>query len=73
MLAGIPMMEGVPNAEATPMNTSTPPARILGYIRGIVTFHKVRSGEAPDIREASSSVGSIFSMAREIVIKANGA
>ena len=55
------------------MNTRMPPAKMLGYISGIVTFQSVRSGEAPDTREASSSVGSIFSIAREIVIKANGA
>lgn len=54
------------------MNTSRPPARILGAVRGRVTSIRVRSGPAPLMRAASSRVGSIFSMAREMVIKAKG-
>ena len=54
------------------MNTRRPPARMEGAIRGNVTSIRVRNGEEPETLAASSSVGSIFSIAREIVIKANG-
>ena len=43
---------------------------ILGVIIGIVTLSKVFKGEAPEILEASSKDGSIFSIALDIVIKA---
>ena len=54
------------------MNTKRPPAKMEGAIKGRVTSRTVRKGEAPDTRAASSKVGSIFSIAREIVIKAKG-
>ena len=54
------------------MKTNRPPAKILGAIKGKVTSTRVRRGEAPETRAASSSVGSIFSIAREMVIKAKG-
>ena len=72
MLPGMPTIAGIPKAEPAPMKTKRPPARILGAMSGSVTSHRTRSGEAPETREASSSVGSIFSMAREMVIKAKG-
>ena len=65
-------MAGIPKQEPAAINTNTPPAKILGAIKGKVTSRNVLSGEAPEIRAASSNVGSIFSIAREIVIKANG-
>ena len=37
---------------------------------GRVTVNSVFSGDAPDTRLASSRVGSIFSMAREMVMNA---
>ena len=43
-----------------------------GAIKGRVTSIKVRMGEAPETRAASSKVGSIFSIAREMVMKAKG-
>lgn len=42
----------------------------LGVIMGSVMVATVLSGEAPLMRAASSSEGSIFSMAREMVMKA---
>ena len=39
---------------------------------GNVTVSTVRSGDAPEIFDASSSDGSIFSIAREIVMNAYG-
>ena len=54
------------------MNTSRPPATMEGIIRGSVTSFSVRRGDEPEIRAASSRVGSIFSMAREMVMKAKG-
>ena len=72
MLPGIPTMAGIPKQEPAAMNTRRPPARILGAVRGRVTSMRVRSGLAPLMRAASSSVGSIFSIAREMVINAKG-
>ena len=72
MFPGIPTMAGIPKQEPAPMNTRSPPARMLGAIRGRVTSHRALRGDAPAIREASSRVGSIFSMAREMVMKAKG-
>ena len=72
IFAGMPTMEGMPKQEPAAMKTSRPPAKILGNIKGKVTSQSVRSGEAPEIRAASSRVGSIFSNALEIVIKAKG-
>ena len=43
---------------------------MLGSISGSVTVIRVLKGEAPEIREASSRDGSIFSMALEMVINA---
>ena len=43
---------------------------MLGSVSGIVTVNKVFNGEAPEMRDASSSEGSIFSIALEIVMKA---
>ena len=54
------------------MNTSRPPATMEGIIRGNVTSHRVFKGEEPEMRAASSRVGSIFSIAREIVMNAKG-
>ena len=54
------------------MNTKRPPAKMEGAIKGKVTSSRVRSGEAPDTRAASSKVGSIFSIAREMVMNAKG-
>ena len=65
-------MAGIPKQEPAAMKTNRPPAKILGAIKGKVTSTKVRRGEAPETRAASSSVGSIFSIAREMVIKAKG-
>jgi len=52
------------------MNTKRPAAIIDGSIIGNVTVITVLRGDAPEILEASSRDGSIFSSAREIVIKA---
>ncbi len=41
-----------------------------GVIMGNVTRATVVSGDAPDTRDASSREGSIFSIAREMVMKA---
>ena len=43
---------------------------MLGAIIGRVMVHRVFKGLAPEILEASSREGSIFSMAREMVMKA---
>ena len=72
ILPGMPTIAGMPKQEAAAMNTSRPPATMDGIIRGRVTSHSVFSGEDPEIRAASSRVGSIFSMAREMVMKAKG-
>ena len=52
------------------MNTSRAPAISEGVVMGRVTFSTVIMGEAPEMRLASSSEGSIFSMAREMVMNA---
>ena len=72
MLPGIPTMEGIPKQEPAAINTKRPPAKMEGAIKGRVTSIKVRMGEAPETRAASSKVGSIFSIAREMVMKAKG-
>lgn len=43
---------------------------MLGVIIGMVMVIRVLIGEAPDIFEASSNDGSIFSIALDIVINA---
>ena len=50
--------------------TSSAPAIRLGVIMGRVTRNTVSRGDAPEMRLASSRLGSIFSMAREMVMKA---
>ena len=65
-------MAGIPNAEAAAIKTNSAAAIMLGIIIGTVIVRKMCSGLAPDIRAASSSDGSIFSIAREIVINAYG-
>ena len=51
-------------------NTSSAPEMSEGSIMGSVTVKSVLSGDAPLMRLASSSEGSIFSMARLTVMKA---
>ena len=51
-------------------NTSNAPAMRLGVIMGRVTVNTVFRGDAPETRAASSREGSIFSMAREMVMNA---
>ena len=67
---GAPIIEGIPNADAEATNTRSPAAIILGVIIGMVMVISVLIGEAPDILEASSNDGSIFSIALDIVINA---
>ena len=50
--------------------TSSAPEMSDGSIIGSVTVNTVLSGDAPLMRLASSSEGSIFSMARLMVMKA---
>ena len=67
---GAPIIEGIPNADAEATNTRSPAAIMLGVIIGMVMVIRVLIGEAPDIFEASSNDGSIFSIALDIVINA---
>ena len=52
------------------MNTSSAPEMSEGIISGRVTVATVLKGEAPEMWLASSREGSIFSMARLMVMKA---
>ena len=51
-------------------NTSSAPAMSEGIIMGRVMVNRVLRGDPPLMRLASSKEGSIFSMARLMVIKA---
>ena len=70
--AGFPISAGAPKADAVARNTSRPPERIAGRIKGNATSLRIRHVPAPLMRAASSSEGSALSSADRTVRNTKG-